>query len=694
MNRESTISLSIDEFVAIKSISDFTGLLHENTKQTDAWEEEFITLQTALKGYEGTIIFEYGIPGLQRVIDVVLLIGQTVFVLEFKAGADKHTTSDLNQVMGYALRLKYFHSESNMRVIVPILIATENKGSFDPSALDKLDSEDMYKPICCNSGTLRDVLKYFTVLNSNLSTDPSWQDKWAQGVYNPSPSIIEAVIAAWDKQNVAGLSKNDVDEEGKANHLKAESDILNIIESTKASKKKSIIFVTGVPGAGKTLVGLNTSIQAQSYGASMLSGNGPLVEVLTEALKRNVKQHKSSDLKSELAVESIIRQVYTYKNEIIDRLDYTSDPYKMKPDATLSCQHVIIYDEAQRAWSRDKMISHTSRAGKKDWQNQNWKFSEPEILMWDLAQLDWGVMVCLIGGGQEINKGEAGINEWLRALKDNDIFKDWNIYMAPELTSPEYNTLKLNGGSISEICDELKNPIEHIEPLHLKDCQRTSRAKGLSNFINLLVEGKATKDDYYEIQPFFRIYLTRDIEKAKKHIRKRKVELNPRATVDTVHATEIRTGVLMSSKAKRMRPYGYEIKKENDYRAKAPDWFLDLEVENIESSDRLEVALSEFLVQGLEIDLGIVLWDADFRYNPESKTWTFHSCGKNKWNDVHDATRQFYMRNAYRVLLTRARSEMVIYVPEGDVSDATRLPSLYDHTFEYLASLGFHDIDI
>lgn len=694
MNRESTIYLPIDKFVAINSISDFTGLLHENTKQTDAWEEEFITLQTALKGYEGTIIFEYGIPGLQRVIDVVLLIGQTVFVLEFKAGADKHTMSDLNQVMGYALRLKYFHSESNVRVIVPILIATENKGPFDPSTLDKLDSEDIYKPICCNSCTLRDVLRFFTDLNSNLSSDSSWQDKWAQGVYNPSPSIIEAVIAAWDKQNVAGLSENDVDEEGKANHLKAESEILNIIESTKTRKGKSIIFVTGVPGAGKTLVGLNTSIQAQSYGASMLSGNGPLVEVLTEALKRNMKQHKSSDLKSELAVESIIRQVYTYKNEIIDRLDYTSDPYKMKPEATLSCQHVIIYDEAQRAWSRDKMISHTSRAGKKDWQNQNWKFSEPEILMWDLAQLDWGVMVCLIGGGQEINKGEAGINEWLRALKDNDIFKDWNIYMAPELTSHEYNTLKLNGGTISEICGELENPIEYIEPLHLKDCQRTSRAKGLSNFINLLVEGKATKNDYDEIQPFFRIYLTRDIEKAKKHIRTRKVELTPRATVDTDHATEIRTGVLMSSKAKRMRPYGYEIKKETDYRAKAPDWFLDLETENIESSDRLEVALSEFLVQGLEIDLGIVLWDADFRYNTKSGEWTFHNCGKNKWNEVHDTTRQFYMRNAYRVLLTRARSEMVIYVPEGDVSDTTRLPLLYDSTFEYLASLGFHDIVI
>lgn len=625
---------------------------------------------------------------------MVLLIGQTVFVLEFKAGADKHTMSDLNQVMGYALRLKYFHSESNVRVIVPILIATENKGPFDPSTLDKLDSEDIYKPICCNSCTLRDVLRFFTDLNSNLSSDSSWQDKWAQGVYNPSPSIIEAVIAAWDKQNVAGLSENDVDEEGKANHLKAESEILNIIESTKTRKGKSIIFVTGVPGAGKTLVGLNTSIQAQSYGASMLSGNGPLVEVLTEALKRNMKQHKSSDLKSELAVESIIRQVYTYKNEIIDRLDYTSDPYKMKPEATLSCQHVIIYDEAQRAWSRDKMISHTSRAGKKDWQNQNWIFSEPEILMWDLAQLDWGVMVCLIGGGQEINKGEAGINEWLRALKDNDIFKDWNIYMAPELTSHEYNTLKLNGGTISEICGELENPIEYIEPLHLKDCQRTSRAKGLSNFINLLVEGKATKNDYDEIQPFFRIYLTRDIEKAKKHIRTRKVELTPRATVDTDHATEIRTGVLMSSKAKRMRPYGYEIKKETDYRAKAPDWFLDLETENIESSDRLEVALSEFLVQGLEIDLGIVLWDADFRYNTKSGEWTFHNCGKNKWNEVHDTTRQFYMRNAYRVLLTRARSEMVIYVPEGDVSDTTRLPLLYDSTFEYLASLGFHDIVI
>ncbi len=691
MNRESQLVLPIGEFLSISGLSDFTGRLHENNKQIEAWNVEFQTLLTALEGYDGTIIFEYGIPGLKKVIDAVLLIGQTVFVVEFKTGADKFETAHLAQTMGYALRLKYFHSESNTHEIVPILVASENNDSLDLTKLSKLPTEEVYKAICCNGHELRSVLDHFLSGKSTSESDMSWQRRWCRAVYNPSPSIIEAIVDAWNRQNVSGLSQDDVDEIGKENHLKAESEILDIIKSSKKNGKKAIVFVTGVPGAGKTLVGLNTSIKAQQYGASMLSGNGPLVEVLTEALKRNLKRHDSKDIKNEIAIESIIRQVYIHKNEVIGRMDCTTVPYTLKKDASTSFQHVIIYDEAQRAWSRDKMISHTSRLGKKTWQNQDWQFSEPEVLMWDLAQLDWGVMVCLIGGGQEINRGEAGINEWIRAIRDNQIFKDWDVYMASELTSPEYNTLKIDGSTIAGTCDNLKKNGHNIierPSLHLKECQRTTRAKGLSHFINLVVEGKATADDYAQIRHCYRIYLTRDINKAKQHLCTRKAQLLPRVKVDSSDNSEIRTGVLLSSKAKRMRPIGYEVKKESEYRTKTPSWFLDLESESIDSSDRHEVALTEFLVQGLELDLSLVLWDADFRYCPKKQSWCFYSCGTKSWTRVTDKTRQFYMRNAYRVLLTRARSEMIIYVPEGTDSDHTRTPSLYNSTFDYLHGLG------
>lgn len=693
MNRESTLSISIKEFLDINELCDFTGRLYASTKQTDAWKVEFDILKSSLKGYNGLIIFEYGIPGLPKVIDAVLLINQIIFVVEFKVGAKKYDTSDLAQVMGYALRLKYFQSESNIRKIVPILIATEANETASLTNLKKLDTENVYHPICCNSLGLRAVIDHFINKEISSSKDTSWQQQWGKAVYNPSPSIIEAVINAWNKQNVPGLTAEYIDEASKTNHLKAETEILNIIKHSKEEKRKSIIFLTGVPGAGKTLVGLNVSIMAQEDGASLLSGNGPLVEVLTEALTRNLKKHVSADIKNKLAVESIIRQVYIYKNEIINRMDYSTGFYTLKPEAIPSRQHVIIYDEAQRAWSCEKMISHTSRSGKKEWQNQNWKLSEPEILMWDLAQLSWGVLICLIGGGQEINRGEAGINEWLRALKDNRLFNEWDIYMAPELSAPEYNSLKVDGLSVSEICNKMKHYGREIifkQDLHLKDCQRSTRAKGLSNFINLLIEGKATDKDYAEIRPFYRIYLTRNIDKAKQHLIRRKEELLPRGKIDNKQVTEIRTGVLMSSKAKRMRPLGYEIKKESEFRSKTPDWFLDLKDESIDSSDRLEVALTEFLVQGLEIDLGLVLWDADLRY--ENQAWHFYNCGKNKWTQVKDPTRQFYMRNAYRVLLTRSRSEMIIFIPEGSTDDPTRNPDLYKSTYKYLSDLNLEPL--
>lgn len=695
MNRESTLKLTIPEFLSIKSISDFTGLLSENTKQRKAWESEFAILQNALTGLDGTIIFEYGIPGLQKVIDTVLLIGQKVFVIEFKVGRDNLLKMDLAQTMGYALRLKYFHSESNNHEIIPILVPTDLSIQTDLSNLSQLPAEQVYYPICCSGQDIRMVIDHF--LNSPSPTNDNddaevWQARWDKAVYNPSPSIIEAVVSAWNNQNVPGLSDKDIDDQGKANHLNAEAALLEIISNSEKNHRKSIVFVTGAPGAGKTLVGLNTSIKAQNYGASLLSGNRPLVDVLTEALKRNLKATNKSDIKTELAVESIIRHLYTHKNEVIERMDTSTSPYSLRKDVATSAQHVIIYDEAQRAWSRDKMISHNSRSGKKTWQNQEWKFSEPEILMWDIAQLDWGVMVCLIGGGQEINRGEAGITEWLRALRDNSIFKDWDVYMAPELSSPEYNTLKVDGISIQEICKSLPHPIHFIESLHLKDCQRTTRAKGLSQFINLVVEGNATAGDYDVIKDYYRIYLTRDLGKAKDFLKQRKKDLTPRTMNDDAQAGEVRTGVLLSSKGVRMRPMGYEVKKEVDFGKKVPGWFLDTEEESIDSSDRLEVALSEFLVQGLEIDLGLVLWDADFRYDPCQHTWSFHNCKKNKWTKENNEINQFYLRNAYRVLLTRSRSEMIIFVPEGTDSDTTRLPILYDSTYEYLKSLGFDDI--
>lgn len=273
--------------------------------------------------------------------------------------------------------------------------------------------------------------------------------------------------------------------------------------------------------------------------------------------------------------------------------------YKIREGAKKCSQHVVIYDEAQRAWSVSKM-RHPGRT-KKDWQNSDWSFSEPALLLWDMDQLDWGVFICLVGGGQEINEGESGINEWLRTLlEDHDKvnFENWDVYMAPDLNGKEYQLTDENNKSISDYIVSLRNShpelIREDKTLHLTECQRSPLSAGLSSFVNKLVEGDAVKEDYDMIKEGYPIYLTRDINTAKAFLRRRQEELTPLSFVanSNVDKDTIRTGILMSSTGVRLRPLGFDMKKVADYQHKTPAWFLDSKEENIDSSDFLEVALT------------------------------------------------------------------------------------------------------
>ncbi len=363
---------------------------------------------------------------------------------------------------------------------------------------------------------------------------------------------------------------------------------------------------------------------------------------------------------------------------------------------------------------------------KKEWQTSDWTFSEPSLLLWDLDQLNWGVCICLVGGGQEINEGESGINEWLRTIvEDTDKVNlhNWDIYMADNLNSNEYQLLDSHNHTIADYIAKIEsyNPdfINYNSTLHLTVCQRSPLSAGLSKFINRLVDGIANKEDYDAIKDGYPINITRDVDTARKYLRKRQRELMPLVINEdkntaTAEDKFIRTGILMSSNGARLRPLGFEIKKVQEYNHKTPGWFLDFKEENIDSSDFLEVALSEFFVQGLEIDLACVLWDADFRFDLTNNAWRFYKFNKKAWSEkvkkpetgrtlesiqkkkkdnINIVINQAYMRNAYRVLLTRARLGLVICVPTGTREDSTRLPEYYDDTYKYLISLGFNDLD-
>lgn len=700
-------------------------MLKETSQQTRAWENEFFHLKEVLHNKSGRIIFEYGISALSKVIDVVLLMRNVIFILEYKNWSTSYEQSDIDQTNGYALRLKYFHSTSNDKVIIPILVATD----ADNIQYADHQIDNVFDTSCCNAGFLRDMLdKFLCMYGENV--DASWEDEWEKGIYKASPTIIKAAENVWNQQNVTGLQQGS----GISSYetrLDAEDFIVDLIEYNKNENRKSIVFVTGVPGAGKTLVGLNVSIRAQKYGASMLSGNAPLVKVLTEALRRNLdkrykekslkpevlaeyetiknlkKQKEKDNFKDKLSVEAILRGVYGYKEEIINnRLNWRDKSYSFNVEAEKSSQHVVIYDESQRAWTKEKMLVPGQR-GKLDWQDkESWPFSEPGILLWDMNQQNWGVFICLVGGGQEIHEGEAGICEWLHTISDSEEFKEWDIYMAKELTEPQYNQKDSYGKSMSDYCDSLKGRIIHSEKLHLTEGQRTTRTGGIAPFIDKLVEGTAKKSDYDKIKDKYHIYITRDVDVAKEKTRSLQHDLRNKG--------EIRTGMLMSSNGKRLRPLGFVDNKETEFLNKTPGWFLDSKEENINSSDFLEVALSEFFVQGLELDVACVLWDADFRYSQEDKKWKFFKFGKRQWGEILDESiagcrsektiaerieknrkkelTRFYMRNAYRVLLTRARDGLVICVPTGSVKDDTRLPEFYDGTYNYLIDIGIKEI--
>ena len=699
------VSFSIEDFCSLPKDEVRGRLAEQHAKnhinlaslQTGAWDKEYDDLHKVLQGKKGRIIFEYSIPGLPRTIDVVLLIKGVVFVLEYKSGYTDYYPQDVRQTNGYALRLKFYHNRSHDNWIVPILIATD--APVVQEQLTPSEEDRVYRVIKCNSNNLLKTIN--EVLSSiQYDGDRKWEDKWEEGVYKSSPTTIAAARNVWRSNSVFGFSQGEAD---SSTRLEAQDYIINnVIEGTKKRNNghgKSIVFITGVPGAGKTLVGLNLSVALQDEGASMLSGNDPLVEVLSCALNKDLNKPDKNmrNDRNEISIDSIIRGAYGYKKEIFDkRLYYRNGVVSFKEGAEPSTQHVIIFDEAQRAWDQAKMVSHGLH-GKKDWQEKAFPFSEPGLLLWDMNQCDWGVFICLVGGGQEINRGEAGICEWLRTLSETEDLKDWHIYMSDEFRGEIYDSKDESGRTIDYYRNLFarQNRLHIDNSLYLSTSQRSLRTDKVSLFVEELLNCNIDNASrlYADICHKYHIYLTRDLDTAKAKLRERKEMLIDKGYVDGINDEDIRIGMLMSSKAARMRPLGYEIKKKNDYLDYVGNWFLDPSESTI-SSNFLEVALNEFFVQGLELDFATVMWDADLRYNPETNNWNYFVFYQNRsWNPREEDTYtqnmlRMYMKNAYRVLLTRARIGMVIYVPTGSDEDKTRVPEIYNDTFEYLKSIG------
>ncbi len=648
--------------------------------QIEAWRRQIGILKDTLLHItgekhsltDGTILFEYPVPRMGGRIDTVFLFREVVFVLEFKVGGTHYTRHARDQVCDYALDLKNFHEPSHAIPIVPILVATEAPPPVTITVQPTTHNDGLFVPLDSSAASLpRVLLTALSFLHKRMFggyTDPVVAEtapvsidpfSWQHGRYLPTPTIIEAAIALYHGHSVAEISRSDA---GAKNLHETTDAISQIIADAQKNGIKAICMVTGVPGAGKTLIGLNIAtkhLNAESDLFSVfLSGNGPLVKILQEALARDrVRRAKERGevLRKGVArseVKAFVQNVHHYRDAYLD-------------DDRPPADHVALFDEAQRAWN----LKQTASFMKQKKNRPDFDMSEPEFLISCINRhTDWGVVVCLVGGGQEINTGEAGIGEWLRAIERR--FPDWHIHVSDRLTESEYNASRI----LTRL--EKTGAVTFNRNLHLGVSMRSFRAEHVSRLVRevLDMELAAAQKTLEQISSDYPIFITRNLDRARKWLR-----IQARGTE--------RYGIVASSHAERLKPHAIDVRTPVD----PVHWFLS-DKDDVRSSYYCEDVVTEFQIQGLELDWACVTWDADFI--PDGDHWICREFRGNRWINVRKDDRQRYLKNAYRVLLTRARQGMVIFIPPGEKDDPTRNPEWYNAIWTYLRTTGLPELPI
>ena len=620
--------------------------------QISAWRKQITILKNQLEGFEGQIYFEFAIPRMGKRVDNIVIINDIVFVIEFKVGDGGYEKYAIEQVIDYTIDLKNFHEGSHHTKLIPVLVAT-NAEDY---------TESISNVICYNSVAKSNQHNLAVTLIAfiNNNEEPIDIEYWGNSIYKPTPTIVEAAQALYKGHNVKEITRSD---SGTIILSKTADCINSVIESSKYNSLKSICFVTGVPGAGKTLAGLNIAVERmkadEDEHAVFLSGNGPLVDVLREALTRDevltAKKKGENLTKKQAAIKA---------NAFIQNIHHFRDEY-LKDEFNAPIEKVVVFDEAQRAWTKHQVSSFMKR--KKG--VEDFDMSEPEFLI-DVMNRhsEWCTIVCLIGGGQEINTGEAGLEEWINSLKNH--FPDWNIHYSNSILNSD-NYLKSEDSKNWLV----ENSLSESE-LHLSVSVRSFRSEKLSSFIHELLNIKTdnAKNIYSEIKELYPIVVTRNLDKAKEWLRKQ------------AKGSE-RIGLISSSGARRLRPLGIDVKNE----ISAPNWFLN-NSQDIRSSYFLEEVATEFDIQGLEIDWACVAWGGNFHMN--NTNWQYQNFKGTKWQNINKEIDKEYLKNTYRVLLTRARQGMVIFIPKSSEIDHTRPREFYDKTFEYLKDIGIKEINL
>ena len=628
-------------------------------EQKEAWMGEIQILKEEMHALGlGQIFLEFTIPRMGKRADAILVLSGMVFVIEFKIGEKEYRKADIEQCVDYALDLKNFHVGSHNVPIVPVLVATDAPNRKNEYRHDK---DGIFQPMmACKRGLGITIAEIANAYPSSAIDAVQWE----KSGYRPTPTIIEAARALYAKHNVSEITRSEA---GAENLTKTADIIEKAIDESKKHGQKSICFVTGVPGAGKTLAGLNLASRRQDSAkgehAVFLSGNGPLIDVLQEALARDrIKNYKQARKQNpntpKITKADALRQTNVFIQSV---RNFLTEAIK---DKSIQHERIVIFDEAQRAWDKDA-TDKFMKEKKADVSHM----SQPEFLISVMDRhSDWAVIVCLVGGGQEINHNEAGLPEWFSAIRNR--YPEWNVYLPDEITDDEY----VQGSNVKDMLDGVNN-LHHHPELHLATSIRSFRSEHVSGFVKALLDLDSNKaEKILHTIDKYPIVLTRDFGLAKKWLR------------DQPRGSE-RFGIVAAAKSYRLKPHGIYV----ELAINAAHWFLN-PAEDPRSSCSLEYAATEFKIQGLELDWACVAWDADLRY--VGAGWQYREFRGDKWTKIGKDYKMRYLKNAYRVLLTRARQGMVIFVPEGDSEDGTRDREFYDGTYCYLKEMGIKELTV
>ncbi|MBT3199051.1 MAG: DUF2075 domain-containing protein [Phycisphaerales bacterium] len=658
---------TIPEFLAT-SEENLVGVLTTQTTshelkidQATEWQETTNLLKSALgdicdrfdQAKSWGILLEYTIPLRQKRIDAVVLARDLIFVIEFKA-SNTHDAYARRQVEDYALDLRDFHAESNGRVIIPILVA--RTAEMESKHTSRTTEDAVRNVVLADATNLASTMLAAFTQNSLPDRTPIDHEAWDNSQHQPIPTIIEAAQALYGGNSVEDIQHSHAD----AHNLSTTTQCLvSAIRYARDNQRKVICFVTGVPGSGKTLTGLNAVHTpelldgSKSIGA-FLSGNVPLVKIVSEALARDQRDTRGVSLKDAR------REVNTFIQNVHVFMDFYG---KDQPDQA-PCGNVVVFDEAQRAWDAKK--------AQKKWARET---SEPEMMFQIMDRHDdWAVIIALVGGGQEIYEGEAGLAEWGHAMSKG--YSHWEARVSPQVVC---GGVSVAGSKLFE--DRIPEEITVIEEdaLHLAVSVRACKARNVAKWVNTMLQGDSTSaKKIMSTIGDFPILLTRELSAMRNWLR------------NTTRGIR-RCGLVASSGALRLRAHGLEVSSGFHRGYPTEHWFLGPRTD-IRSSYQLEVAVREFECQGLELDRVGICWGSDFTRNITNGSWRHRQFKGAKWQNIKKEKNQDYLLNKYRVLLTRARGGMVLWIPHGDSNDPTRDPKILNDTADYLRACGVKEL--